>query len=58
MDIPESLLQEKGGYWEVVTDPKNNLIENFQVPLIQNNTEIERPANQNNITKRYADQTV
>ena len=26
MDIPESLLQEKGGYWEVVTDPKNNLI--------------------------------
>lgn len=58
MDIPESILQEKGGYWEVVTDPKNNLIENFQVPLIQNNTEIERPANQNNITKRYADQTV
>ena len=58
MDIPKSLLQEKGGYWAVVTDPKNNLIENFQVPLIQNNTEIERPAKQNNITKRYADQTI
>jgi arylsulfatase A-like enzyme len=58
MDIPDAILEEKGGYWEVVSDPKNNLIENFQVPLIQNNTEIERPANQNNITKRYSDETV
>jgi arylsulfatase A-like enzyme len=58
MDIPDAILKEKGGYWEVVSDPKNNLIENFQVPLIQNNTEIERPANQNNITQRYSDETV
>jgi arylsulfatase A-like enzyme len=58
MDIPDAILEEKGGYWEVVSDPKNNLIENFQVPLIQNNTEIERPANQNNITQRYSDETV
>jgi arylsulfatase A-like enzyme len=58
MDIPESLLQEKGGYWEVVTDPKNNLIENFQVPLIQNNTVIERPANQHTITRRYSEETI
>ena len=58
MDIPDVILKEKGGYWKVVSDPKNNLIENFQVPLIQNNTEIERPANQNNITQRYSDETV
>lgn len=58
MDIPQALLTEKGGYWEVVRDPKNNCIENFQVPLLQNNTEIERPANQNNITKRYTEETL
>lgn len=58
MDVPQSFYKEKGGYWNVMSDPKNNLIENFQVPLIENNTEIERPANQNNITQRYADQTV
>ncbi|MDA8948052.1 sulfatase [Flavobacteriaceae bacterium] len=58
MDVPQTVLKEKEGYWNVMSDPKNNLIENFQVPLIENNTEIERPANQNNITQRYADQTV
>lgn len=58
MDVPQTVLKEKEGLWNVMSDPKNNLIENFQVPLIENNTEIERPANQNNITQRYADQTV
>jgi len=58
MDVPQTVLKEKEGYWNVMSDPKNNLIKNFQVPLIENNTEIERPANQNNITQRYADQTV
>jgi arylsulfatase A len=58
MDVPEAILKEKGGYWNVLRDSKNNLIENFQVPLIQNNEIIERPANQNNITRRYSDETV
>ena len=54
MDVPESVLKEKGGYWNVLRDPKNNLIKNFQVPLIKNNEIIERPADQNNITHRYS----
>jgi arylsulfatase A-like enzyme len=58
MDAPQSVLEEKGGYWGLITDPKNNRIENFQVPLIQNNTVIERPANQHTITRRYSEETI
>jgi arylsulfatase A-like enzyme len=58
MDAPQSVLKEKGGYWGLITDPKNNRIENFQVPLIQNNTVIERPANQHTITRRYSEETI
>ena len=58
MDVPEAVLKEKGGYWNVLRDPKNNLIKNFQVPLIKNNEIIERPADQNNITRRYSEETV
>ena len=58
MDAPQSVLEEKGGYWGLITDPKNNRIENFQVPLIQNNTVIERPANQHTITSRYSEETI
>ena len=58
MDVPETVLKEKGGYWNVLRDPKNNLIKNFQVPLIKNNEIIERPADQNNITRRYSEETI
>jgi len=58
MDVPEAVLKEKGGYWNVLRDPKNNQIKNFQVPLIKNNEIIERPADQNNITRRYSEETV
>jgi arylsulfatase A-like enzyme len=58
MDVPEAVLKEKGGYWNVLRDPKNNLIKNFQVPLIKNNEIIERPADQNNITRRYSEETI
>lgn len=58
MDVPEEVLKEKGGYWNVLRDPKNNLIKNFQVPLIKNNEIIERPADQNNITRRYSEETI
>ena len=57
MDIPKKIISEVG-YINAVSDPKNLLIENFQVPLFQNNIEIERPANQNNITKRYTKKTI
>jgi arylsulfatase A len=58
MDVPEAVLKEKGGYWNVLRDPKNNRIKNFQVPLIKNNEIIERPADQNNITRRYSEETI
>lgn len=58
MDVPEAVLKEKGGYWNVLRDPKNNQIKNFQVPLIKNNEIIERPADQNNITRRYSEETI
>ena len=57
MDIPKKIISEVG-YINAVSDPKNLLIENFQVPLFQDNIEIERPANQNNITKRYTKKTI
>jgi len=37
-------------FWK---DPNNIKIENFNVPLMRNTEIIERPANQNTITKRY-----
>lgn len=58
MDVPDAVLKEKGGYWNVLRDPKNNRIKNFQVPLIKNNEIIERPADQNNITRRYSEETI
>jgi len=58
MDTPQSVYKEKGGYLELINNPDNIQIENFQVPLIQNNTVIERPANQNTITRRYSEETI
>lgn len=42
-------------FWK---DPKNIKIENFNVPLMRNTEIIERPANQNTITKRYTEETI
>jgi arylsulfatase A-like enzyme len=36
-------------------DPK---VENYNVPLLRNEEEIERPADQNTITKRYSEETI
>jgi arylsulfatase A-like enzyme len=58
MDTPQEVYAEKGGYWNLIADSKNNLIENFNVPLIRNNKIIERPANQNTITHLYAEETI
>ena len=58
MDVPQEIIKEKGGYENLIRDPKNNMIENFQVPLIQNNEIIERPADQNNITNQYSNETI
>nr|WP_293303338.1 sulfatase [Allomuricauda sp.] len=46
----------KGGYW----NQKNEDIktEHFNVPLLRGTEIIERPANQNTITKRYAEETI
>ena len=42
-------------YFSAFIDPK---IETFNVPLMQNEKIIERPANQNTITKRYTEEAV
>jgi arylsulfatase A-like enzyme len=46
-------------YWEGKEDP-NFLADtkNYNVPLIENTTEIERPANQNTITRRYTQKAI
>ena len=58
MDVPEDIMRKKGGYNNFMSNPENYIIENFQVPLIQNEKVIERPANQNNITRRYSEETI
>ena len=58
MDIPSSVIKKNGGYWKFISNPENNKIENFRVPLIKNNQIIELPANQKNITRRYSEETI
>lgn len=43
-------------YWEQPNDSIKTA--HFNVPLLRDTTIIERPANQNNITKRYSDEAV
>lgn len=50
MDLVENI-----PYQQAVTRPKN---EYFQVPLIRNSETIEKPANQNTLTKRYTEETL
>lgn len=48
-----------GRYLEGTDDPNFQLpIEAFNVPLVENFKEIERPANQNTITRRYTEKAV
>jgi len=46
---------EKGNYFELLRNPK---IDYFHVPLVRNSEELERPANQHTITKRYTEEAV
>ncbi|MBT8301355.1 MAG: sulfatase-like hydrolase/transferase, partial [Maribacter sp.] len=45
-----------GDYWKQPNDSIKT--EHFNVPLLRNTKIIERPANQNSITKRYSDETI
>ncbi|NND80597.1 MAG: sulfatase [Maribacter sp.] len=45
-----------GDYWKQPNDSIKT--EHFNVPLLRNTEIIERPANQNSITKRYSDETI
>jgi arylsulfatase A-like enzyme len=58
MDIPSNIVSKNGGYYTMLIDPKNNRIENFQVPLLRNNEIIERPADQTTLTKRYTQEAI
>jgi arylsulfatase A-like enzyme len=46
----------KGGYWNQQNEDIKT--EHFNVPLLRGTEIIERPANQNTITKRYAEETI
>ena len=52
-------VQGSPGYWRHADDP--NFLANtmhYNVPLIENEMEIERPANQNTITERYSEKAI
>ncbi len=46
----------EGGYWSQQNDEVKT--EHFNVPLLRNTEIVERPANQNTITKRYSEETI
>jgi arylsulfatase A len=49
----------KKGYQNYWAQPNDSIkTEHFNVPLIRGTAIVERPANQNNITKRYSDEAV
>jgi len=57
--IPYSNDMDFIGDYEVKRKTKGNLpTENYNVPLMRNTKIIERPANQNTITKRYTEETI
>ena len=46
-------------YWELWTKEYNNLVsEEFNVPLLEGTTQIERPTDQTTIVKRYTDRSI
>lgn len=57
--IPYSNDMDFVGEWAEFKEARGNLAtENFNVPLMRNTEIIERPANQNTITKRYAEEAI
>ncbi|MEM7373023.1 MAG: sulfatase [Bacteroidota bacterium] len=56
--IPYSNDMNAVGGWKVETFFKEPNINYWDVPLMENETEIERPANQHTITKRYTEKAV
>ncbi len=48
----------KKRYRQIMDNPDSILVADFNVPLLRNTEELERPANQHTITRRYADETV
>ena len=57
--IPYSNDMDFVGDYKAFKEIKGNLpTENFNVPLMRNTEIIERPANQNTITKRYTEETI
>ena len=56
--IPYSNDMNAVGGWRLETFFAEPNIENWDVPLMQNEEEIERPANQTTITKRYTERAV
>ncbi len=58
MDITRKL-NSSMDYWELWTKEYKNLTPaDFNVPLLEGTQEIERPANQNTIVKRYTDASI
>ncbi len=58
MDLTREL-EPPNGYWDLWTKEYESLqITDFNVPLIRNNTIIERPVDQHTITKRYTDESI
>lgn len=51
-------IKSKEDYMNFWLNPDNIKIESFNVPLMRNTEIIERPADQNTITKRYAEETI
>ena len=50
--------KDLGGYFEFWKSPESKKTETFNVPLMRNTEIIERPADQNTITKRYTEEAV
>jgi len=48
----------KKRYREIMNNPDSILVADFNVPLLRNTEEIERPANQHIITRRYSEEAV
>lgn len=58
MDITRKLTSATG-YWDLWTKEYENLTpEDFNVPLLRGTEQVERPTNQNTITKRYTDDAI
>lgn len=57
MDLTRKL-NSKMDYWELWTKEPDYTIQDFNVPLLRGTEIIERPADQNTITRRYTDESI